>query len=151
MRPSLPGAAHLLDGQQHRRQLARAHSRRQRVREVADDGIGRLAQVVANLLSNAVTYSPPDTPVTVTVSGADAAVVLEVNNRGPVIAPDVLAGLFNPFRRGDHAHEHSREAPGLGLGLYIVQQIVLAHGGAISARSTDADGTTFTVRLPRTS
>jgi len=58
--------------------------------------------------------------------------------------------LFDPFRgtrhRDDHTHTHAR---GLGLGLFVVKQLVRAHGGTVEVRSSDADGTTFTVRLPR--
>ena len=69
-------------------------------------------------------------------------VVLQTHNGGPPIPADVLPHVFEPGRRG-------ARSGGLGLGLYIVQQIVLAHGGSIEARSVPDDGTTFTVVLPR--
>ena len=77
-----------------------------------------------------------------TLRGEAEVVVLQTNNSGPPIPPDVLPHVFEPGRRG-------ARSGGLGLGLYIVQQIVLAHGGNIEARSIPDDGTIFTVVLPR--
>ena len=71
---------------------------------------------------------------------------LKVHNRGRTIPPFVLPVLFEPFRRGVPG---DRSPHGLGLGLYIVQQIVRAHGGTIEVESTPEEGTTFTVHLPR--
>jgi signal transduction histidine kinase len=68
---------------------------------------------------------------------------LEMHNPGAPIPPEVLPHVFEPGRRGD------ARAGGLGLGLFIVRQVVLAHGGRIEARSGEADGTVFTVTLPR--
>jgi signal transduction histidine kinase len=111
---------------------------------------GRLAQVVGNLLKNALTYSPEDTPVTVGLSDEGPWVRLEVHNRnraGP-IPPETLPTLFDPFRRGEASQtEGARE--GLGLGLYIAREIVSAHHGVIDVRSTTHEGTVFTLRLPR--
>lgn len=115
------------------------------------DGIwddARLGQVVANLLGNAHRYGPPDVPIRVDVSGeADREVRLVVQNDGPPIDSDLLAILFEPFRRGTHGKSGGEE--GLGLGLYITQQIVLAHGGTITVTSTASEGTRFEVTLPR--
>jgi signal transduction histidine kinase len=73
--------------------------------------------------------------------------VLTVHNQGPPIPEETLPALFEPFRRGTgQATEHPS---GLGLGLYIVREIVRAHDGSIEVASTAAEGTTFTVRLPR--
>ena len=83
----------------------------------------------------------------ITLTGGDAEVILQIHNQGPAIAPDLLPRLFQPFQRGMSDEPGSRA--GLGLGLYIVQQIVDAHGGKVSVRSTPGDGTTFTVRWPR--
>jgi signal transduction histidine kinase len=101
----------------------------------------RLLQVLGNLLANAVQHGPPETPVRVRVRAADAA--LEVHNEGPPVPRDVRAELFEPFRRGRSGGEDGS----LGLGLFIVREIVRAHGGAIEVRSADGEGTTFTVRL----
>ena len=103
----------------------------------------RIAQVLSNLVGNALQHSPHDVPVLVTLHGHEDVVVLETHNDGPSIPPEVLPHIFEPGRRGD------ARAGGLGLGLFIVQQIVFAHGGTIEARSTMEHGTTFTVTLPR--
>jgi signal transduction histidine kinase len=108
----------------------------------------RLAQVIGNLGKNALDYSPEGTPVDFRLHDEGTALCLEVHNQGAPIPEDRLTHLFEPFRRA--SQDESRPSPGLGLGLYIVQQIVQAHGGTIEVRSTVADGTTFTVRLPRT-
>lgn len=111
---------------------------------------GRLAQVVGNLLKNALTYSPEDTPVTVGLHAEATWVRLDVHNHnreGP-IPPETLPTLFDPFRRGEASHtEGARE--GLGLGLYIAREIVSAHRGFIDVMSSEQEGTVFTLRLPR--
>jgi signal transduction histidine kinase len=71
---------------------------------------------------------------------------VEVHNEGPPIPAELLPRIFEPFRR---ATDGGHPTPGLGLGLFIVQQIAHAHGGRVEVRSTRADGTTFTLRLPR--
>ena len=107
----------------------------------------RLAQVMANLLGNAVQHSPADTPVSVVTRTAADAWLFEVHNQGSPIAAEVLPTLFEPFQRG---REPGQGAGGsLGLGLFITRQIVQAHGGHIEVRSTPEDGTRFIVRLPR--
>jgi signal transduction histidine kinase len=104
----------------------------------------RLAQVVGNLVGNALHYSPEDTPVTVKTYPDGEAMVLEVHNLGRPIPEDLLPHLFEPFRRGSAAPGRQ----GLGLGLYIAREIVQAHGGTVTARTSEEEGTTFTVRLP---
>ena len=106
----------------------------------------RLAQVLGNLLSNALNYSATDAPVEVRTRGETGEVVLEVHNTGAPIPAEVLPHLFKPMQRGAAAETSSRS---VGLGLYIVDQVVRAHGGTIEVRSTPAEGTRFTVRLPR--
>lgn len=110
----------------------------------------RLGQVIANLVSNALTYSPRDTPVDIEVSsgGQGTLIVVHNENAGPPIPPDAVPSLFDPFRRG--SHEPLRPSTGLGLGLYIADQIVREHGGSIGVTSSAAGGTTFTVMLPKT-
>jgi signal transduction histidine kinase len=76
-------------------------------------------------------------------------VVVEVQNQGAPIPPELKAKIFNPFRRGSRDSRTARTA-GLGLGLYISREIVVAHGGELDVRSSTAEGTTFRVRLPRT-
>jgi signal transduction histidine kinase len=92
----------------------------------------RAAQLVTNLLQNAVVYSPPAEPIDVEVRGLPGHIEIAVTNAGPQIPPQDSAELFNPFRRGDAAGRHSK---GLGLGLFIVQQIARAHGGDVNVES----------------
>jgi PAS domain S-box-containing protein len=101
----------------------------------------RIAQVISNLVGNALQHS--DGEVTVTLRGENDFVVLETRNGGPSIPSEVLPHVFEPGRRGD------ARSGGLGLGLFIVQQIVLAHGGSIEVTSSEGAGTTFTLALPR--
>ena len=120
--------------------------------ELEGDGSGafdsdRMAQVVTNLVNNALKYSPAGTPVTVRARGESESVLLEVHNRGEPIAQELQQHLFEPMRRGDD--QTDRTSRSIGLGLFIVDHVVRAHGGAVTVRSRDGDGTTFSVRLPR--
>ena len=106
----------------------------------------RLAQVASNLIGNALVHGDQAEPVDVRVDGSDAArVVLSVANAG-AIPFDVLPHIFDPFRSGRHG---SSRSDGLGLGLYIVQQIVHAHDGTIEVQTGVGQLTVFTVTLPR--
>ncbi|RKG96028.1 ATP-binding protein, partial [Corallococcus sp. CA047B] len=107
----------------------------------------RLSQVVQNLITNALKYSPEDTAVLVETRGEADAVVLSVHNQGAPIPPERLKALFQPLQRG--TEEVDTAGRSVGLGLYIVQSIVDAHGGHIGVQSTAEVGTTFTVRLSR--
>jgi PAS domain S-box-containing protein len=109
----------------------------------------RIAQVLANLLSNALEYSAPGTPVDLVWREEGEQVVLEVANVGPPIPPELLPRLFEPFRRAERRLPGGKE--GLGLGLFIARAILAAHGGTIEGRSADGAPTVFTVRLPRES
>ena len=104
----------------------------------------RLSQVVSNLVGNALQHSPDDAAVSVRVSDDDGFAVFAVHNTGAAIAADQLTRIFEPFHRGQR-----KATDGLGLGLYIAERIVSAHGGTLAVTSTVADGTTFEVRLPR--
>ena len=106
----------------------------------------RLAEVLSNLVGNAVDYHAAETPVLLNAHAEGADVVVEVTNQGNPIPADVLPFIFEPFRRAKH--EEKSKTGNLGLGLYIAQQIVLAHGGTLDVRSADYT-TTFTMRLPR--
>ncbi|HEY6003657.1 MAG TPA: ATP-binding protein, partial [Anaeromyxobacter sp.] len=108
----------------------------------------RIAQVVSNLVANALQHGSKHAPVRVSVGGDEGHAVLEVQNQGPAIAPKLLEVMFEPFSRGSTLRDASH-ARGLGLGLYIVSEIVSAHGGTVAVRSSVARGTSFTVRLPR--
>ncbi len=107
----------------------------------------RIAQVVGNLLVNAVVYSPEGTEVTVRSEGRAGEVRLHVHNEGEPIPESVRARLFEPFKsRG--ARRTGQDAS-VGLGLFIVDQLVRAHGGRVQVRSQPREGTTFTVVLPK--
>jgi signal transduction histidine kinase/GAF domain-containing protein len=106
---------------------------------------GRMAQVVSNLVANALDHGADGAPVEVAVRDEGERVSFSVHNEGAPIPPQLMRVLFEPFTR---AVDEPR-ARGLGLGLYIADQIVAAHGGAIEVSSTRDDGTSFTVRLPR--
>jgi sigma-B regulation protein RsbU (phosphoserine phosphatase) len=110
---------------------------------------GRLQQITSNLVSNAIDYSPVSSEVRVTLRGTDNQVTLEVQNHGVTIPETTLRSLFDPFRRGASESMASGRSRGIGLGLYIVEQIALAHGGKVLTRSDEHTGTTFTVTLPR--
>ena len=106
----------------------------------------RLAQVVSNLLGNALQHGDAGGAVRVIVDGTRAdAVVIQVENSG-TIPPDLLPQLFDPFRG---SQRQTGRTEGLGLGLYIVQQIVLAHGGSVDVQSGNDNHTAFVVRIPR--
>ncbi len=105
--------------------------------------VERLVQVVSNLGGNALQYSPPDTPVSFHLREEEEEVVLEVHNTGEPIPPEALPSLFDPFRR------IASQGGGLGLGLYIVEQVVKGHGGRIEVTSNAQEGTTLRVWLPR--
>jgi signal transduction histidine kinase len=106
---------------------------------------GRLGQVLSNLVGNAVRHGTVTIPISVRLVGGVGEVELCVHNGGH-IPQDLIPRLFQPFQSG--VGRRTR-AEGLGLGLYIVQQLVIAHGGEVQVSSTPAGGTTFRIRLPR--
>lgn len=114
---------------------------------------GRIAQVLSNLIGNAIQYGGGDAPVTVQVTATERDLVIGVHNRGEAIAPDKLPSIFDPMVRiaasVNSATSDYTERTSLGIGLYISREIVHAHGGRISLASTPADGTTFTLTMPR--
>lgn len=110
----------------------------------------RISQAFSNLMGNALQHGASDSPVTVTLASEGGQVVWTVHNEGNVIAPDVLRTIFDPVKRyaalpvGESTRHRN-----LGLGLYIAREIIHGHRGTIDVASTEADGTIFTVRLPR--
>jgi len=111
----------------------------------------RLRQVIGNLMTNALTHTPPGTPVRVRIgSGAldngQPALVLDVSDRGPGLTPEQAQRVFERFYRADAAR--TRVAGGSGLGLAIVASLIAAHGGNVSVHSAPGQGATFRVRLP---
>jgi signal transduction histidine kinase len=106
----------------------------------------RISQVISNLVRNAIQHGGRGEPIRLVALDHGDEVVLEVHNGGPAIPSAALATIFEPTVR--HVNKGNTTG-GLGLGLYIATQIVLAHGGRLEASSGDRDGTTFSVHLPR--
>ena len=104
----------------------------------------RLARVVQNLVANAVVHGAPSAPIRVEVREEPTESLLVVHNEGKPVPEALRLTLFDPFRRA------RRSGSGLGLGLYITREIVKAHGGGVTFTSSAEDGTSFSVRLPRT-
>lgn len=120
--------------------------------EAVGDGRGqwdesRVAQVVTNLVNNALVYSPEASAIRIKTSGEEDELVLAVHNEGAPIPVDAQARLFKPMVRG--ARVSAKSSRSIGLGLYIVDQIARAHAGRVQVQSTAEAGTTFTVVLPR--
>lgn len=132
-------------------QLRAAHPDRDIELEIAGECRGqwdgaRLNQVLRNLVENAMEYGSPDTPVRVAIRGDESGVRIAVSNSGSDIDPSVREQVFDPLKRGlEHGGNHGDG--NLGLGLFVVQEIVRAHDGQIDMRSSDGE-TTFTVHLP---
>jgi signal transduction histidine kinase len=111
---------------------------------------GRMAQMLSNLLGNAIQYGTADTPVVLRVSHSSEQIVLTVNNQGPAIPADQIVSIFDPLvRLGACNHRDAIERSSLGIGLFIAREIVHAHGGHLSVTSDEESGTTFTAALPR--
>jgi signal transduction histidine kinase len=109
----------------------------------------RLAQLFSNLVGNAIHHGSPGSAVTVRAhEGSASTIHVAVHNQGEPIPEGLRAKLFDPFRRGSRDSRTSRTA-GLGLGLYISQEVAVAHGGQIEVESDPVYGTTFTVIVPR--
>ncbi|HEX7737022.1 MAG TPA: HAMP domain-containing sensor histidine kinase, partial [Ktedonobacteraceae bacterium] len=109
----------------------------------------RLGQVFTNLLSNAIKYSPDAQTVEMDLSASDDVVMLRVRDHGLGIPRELRDKIFERFYRVTDFRQ--KAIPGLGMGLYIVAEIVKQHGGTITVDSTVGKGSTFTVTLPRTS
>jgi len=109
---------------------------------------GRIAQLLQNLIGNALQHGLNKRDVTVTVSGEPQAVRLTVHNFGVPIPEEAIGTVFDPLVRS--ADEGlGQPTTSLGLGLFIVKEVVNAHGGTIEVSSNKTDGTLFTVVLPR--
>jgi hypothetical protein len=109
----------------------------------------RVAQLVSNLVGNAVQHGYQNTPITIKIAGNDPdSVTLVVENQGAPIPADRRLSLFDPLNRRIQAGERS-ERGSLGLGLYIAKEIALAHGGSIQLVRSDQSGTVFEVLLRR--
>jgi signal transduction histidine kinase len=106
----------------------------------------KIEQVLNNLISNAIKYSPPNTTVDVQLRQDDGRAVLSVEDRGPGIPEDELDALFQPFQTTSVRATAGEKSTGLGL--VITKRIVEGHGGEITVESEVGEGTTFTVELP---
>lgn len=106
---------------------------------------GRIEQVVVNLLSNAYKYSPERGRIWVTLRRDGSDAVVSVEDEGIGIAPEDLARIFEPFRRGSRL---TKAVPGLGLGLATARRIAERHGGTLTVSSSTGRGSTFELRLP---
>lgn len=111
----------------------------------------RIHQLLANLLGNAVQHGDRKTPIWLSAVGDSEAVILKVGNAGVPISPEAIQVIFRPLVQlpGDASDPAERSKTSLGLGLFIVQQIVLGHKGTINVQSSAEAGTVFTIRLPR--
>jgi signal transduction histidine kinase len=106
----------------------------------------RLEQVFQNLIQNALKYSNPPEPIAVRARRDDGCVVVTVQDRGIGIPQAALSQLFQRFYRASNAKD--THVAGMGIGLYVVREIVALHGGEITVASTEGVGSTFTVTLP---
>jgi signal transduction histidine kinase len=119
-------------------------------REEVHGDDARLAQVLSNLIGNALQYGARNEPIAVRIASTEHDVSISVNNKGPVIPAKKLASVFDPLVRlaaNDDLDDFRNTS--LGLGMYIAREIVSAHDGDITVASNEADGTTFNVVLPR--
>jgi signal transduction histidine kinase/ActR/RegA family two-component response regulator len=113
----------------------------------ADADPDRLQQIVFNLVSNAIKFTPSGGQVRVSARGAGASTVIAVSDTGQGIAPEFLPNVFTPFRQADGSA--TRRHGGLGLGLAIARQLAEAHGGRLHAESAGlGQGATFSLVLP---
>lgn len=109
----------------------------------------RLGQVLSNLIANALEHSPPETDVVVTLLDEGETQRAEVHNGGAPIPEALRAHIFEPFRGSKRSQPGAARQAGLGLGLYIVREVVVGHGGQVEVHSTLEEGTRFILTLPR--
>lgn len=123
--------------------------------EVSGDVTGifdadRLQQVLTNLLVNAAQHSAGQVPVVIAAHGLPQTLKVSVTNQGPVISPAHLKAIFDPLTQlPQDGNPRKRLSTSLGLGLFIAEQIVLAHAGAIKVESGAVQGTVFSIEIPR--
>lgn len=110
--------------------------------------VDRLRQALANLIGNAIQHGAPDSPIRVAGSGDAGSVRVTVHNVGTMPSDD-RRHIFDPFKRLAPEVTAAQDRRSMGLGLYIAEQIVIAHHGEIDVESSPMSGTTFSIRLPR--
>jgi hypothetical protein len=109
----------------------------------------RMSQVLTNLLGNAVQHGAKNSAVTVTAKNLGDSIEIHVHNEGSPIPAKLMTNLFDRFVQGKSGMANDdNKSTSLGLGLYIVKEIIVAHGGTIKVQSSDTEGTTFTACLP---
>ncbi|MEP0868362.1 HAMP domain-containing histidine kinase [Trichocoleus desertorum AS-A10] len=118
---------------------------------VSDSGVRtqcspkEIRRVIENLAINAVKYGAPNTPITLTLQQSETLITLTLHNEGNPIAPEAQSILFQQFRRTVSAEDKT----GWGLGLFLAKSIVEAHRGTIEVQSSEGQGTSFSVKLPK--
>jgi len=132
--------------------LVPAHPGRLIEHALPQEGLGveadqdRLTQVLANLVANAVNYSPEDTPVLVRLLARGQDAVIEVVDQGRGVSADEMDTIFRPFYRAESSKDYYRQ--GIGLGLHVSREIIRQHGGDIIVSSRPGEGSVFSVILP---
>ena len=113
----------------------------------------RIGQVLTNMIGNALDHGMAGNPVHVIIGGDEQEIRITIHNRGPAIPPERLKRIFHPMKSGEvkAGNRAAGQHGSLGLGLFIANEIIVAHHGRIEVQSSDADGTTFTIHLPRSS
>ena len=106
----------------------------------------RLEQVLQNIIQNAVKYSPRGGAIVVETFAREQSVCVSVSDQGIGIPQDALHRLFRRFYRADNVDD--KQISGMGIGLYVVKEIVALHGGSVAVESTEGAGSKFTVCLP---
>jgi signal transduction histidine kinase len=109
----------------------------------------RMAQVLSNLIGNAIQHGGKTSAIRVIAKGTPQEIQLSVHNEGAVIPTAVIATIFDPMTRGKGKKQEESASMSLGLGLFIAKEVVEAHGGEINVLSNEAQGTTFSARFPR--
>ena len=105
-----------------------------------------MERIVENLVTNAVRYTPPGTPVWVKVGSHERGALITVEDAGPGVSPELRKAIFEPFRQGEEVIQHS---PGVGVGLTLVKRFAELHGGRAWVEERDGGGASFRVFLPR--
>jgi signal transduction histidine kinase len=105
----------------------------------------QVERIVENLVTNAIRYTPPETPIWVSASGGADGVLIAVEDAGPGIDPALRESIFEPFRQGSEVIKHS---PGVGIGLSLVARFAELHGGRAWVEERDGGGASFRVHLP---